>query len=182
MKRTLSLLLLVLLAPAAMVRAQSMGTLTENGVSMDVKAAVALFDDSGPSLTLYLLPFQPTADETAKLQAEDSLWLLSKESPDPKKWKNCPHGKFKLGWSFEKESVGDAKKATVYVYGYSVGEQGSNININKFGTDTDVSVTSPIKIGQDVTVTSKGSDTLSKTVMAWDLKVKAKVLPLKKKP
>ena len=182
MKRTLSLTLLLLSVSAALARAQSMGTLTENGISMDVKAAVALYDDSGPSLTFYMLPFQPTADEIAKLQAEDSMWLLSKESPDPKKWKNCPHGKFKLGWSFEKQSVGDGKKATVYVYGYSVGEQGSNININKFGSDTDVTVTGPVKVGQEVAVASKGSDTLSKTVMAWDLKLKGKVLPLKKKP
>ena len=117
MKRMLFLLALVTAVSAGVARAQSMGTVTENGVAMDVKAAVALFDADGPSLTFYLLPFQPTADEIAKLQVEDSMWLLSKPSPDAKKWKSSPHGKFKLGWSFEKASVGDAKKATVYVYG-----------------------------------------------------------------
>jgi len=182
MKRMLSLLALVMVASVAVARGQSMGTLTENGVAMDVKAAVALLDADGPSLIFYLLPFQPTADEIAKLQAEDGMWLLSKPSPDPKKWKSCPHGKFKLGWSFEKASVGDAKKATVYVYGYSVGSEGSNINVNKFGTDVDVAVAGPVKAAQEVTLTSKGSDTLQKTTMAWDLKVKAKILPLKKKP
>jgi hypothetical protein len=145
MRRTLALLALFMAVSAGVARAQSMGTVTENGVSMDVKEAVALLDADGPSLVFYLLPFQPTADEIAKLQAEDSMWLLGKPSPDPKKWKSCPHGKFKLGWSFEKASVGDAKKATVYIYGYSVGAEGSNININKFGTDVDVSVTGPVK-------------------------------------
>jgi hypothetical protein len=182
MKRILPLLALVMGGSVAVARGQSMGTLTENGVSMDVKAAVALLDPAGPSLTFYLLPFQPTADEIAKLQAEDSMWLLSKPSPDLKKWPSPPHGKLKLGWSFEKESVGDAKKATVFLYGYSVGSAGSNININKFGSDVDVTLTGPVKEGQEVTLTSKGSDTLQTTTMAWDLKVKAKILPLQKKP
>ena len=43
-------------------------------------------------------------------------------------------------------------------------------------------MTGPVKAGQEVTVTSKGTDTLQKTTMAWDLKLKAKILPLKKKP
>jgi hypothetical protein len=182
MRRVLSLLALLMAGSVAVAGAQSMGALTENGVSMDVRAAVALLDAEGPSLTFYLLPFQPTADEIAKLQAEDGMWLLSKPSPDPKKWKSCPHGKFKLGWSFEKASVGDAKKATVYLYGYSVGAEGSNINVNKFGSDVDVAVVGPVKAGQEVTLTSKGSDTLQTTTMAWDLKVKARILPLNKKP
>ena len=180
MKRILFPLALVLAGSAGIAPAQSMGTVTENGVSMDVKAAVALLDADGPSLIFYLLPFQPTADEIAKLQAEDSMWLLGKPSPDPKKWKSSPHGKLKLGWSFEKESVGDAKKATFFLYTYAVGAEGSNININRSGSDVDVSVTDPVKAGQEVTLTSKGSDTLQKTTMAWDLKAKAMILPLKK--
>ncbi len=156
-----------------------MGSLTEDGVSMDVKAAVALLGE-GPSIAFYLLPFQPTAEEIAKLQADDSMWLLSKPSPDPKKWKNGPYGRVKLGWSFEKESVGDAKKATFYLYTYSVGKEGSNMNINKFGEGVDVSLAGSVKEGQQVTLTSKGSDTLMKSTVAWDLKVTAKILALKK--
>lgn len=181
MKRILLLSALAVAVPAALAHAQSMGTLTEDAVSMDVKAAVALLDPDGPSLTFYLLPFQPTAEEIAKLQAEDSMWLLGKPSPDPKKWKQgSPHGKFKLGWSFEKQSMGDPKKATVFIYSYSVGSQGSNLNVNKFGSDVNVAISGPVRVGEEVTVTSKGSDTLSKTVMAWDLKLKARILPLTK--
>jgi hypothetical protein len=182
MKEILGPLALLMAVSAGAARAQSMGTVTENGVSMEVKAAVALLDPSGPSLLFYLLPFQPTDDEIAKLQAEDSFWLLDKPSPDPAKWKKSPHGKFKLGWSFEKEAVGDAKKATLYLYTYAVGAEGSNININKFGSDVEVALGGPVKAGQEVTVTSKGTDTLRDTVMAWDLRLEARVLPLKRKP
>jgi hypothetical protein len=182
MKRILSLLALVMAGSVAAARGQSMGTLSENGVSMDVKAAVALLDPDGPSLTFYLLPFQPSEDEIAKLQAGESMWLLSKPSPDPKKWKSSPQGKLKLGWSFEKESVGDAKKATFFLYTYCVGSEGSNVNLNKSGGDVDVALTGPVKAGEEVTLTSKGSDILQTTKVAWDLKVRAKVLPLQKKP
>jgi hypothetical protein len=175
----LSILFLVGLATVS--GAQTMGTLTENGVSMDVKAAVAVFGD-GPALTVYLLPFQPTPDETAQLQAGETMWLLRKASPDVKKWKNgTPFGHFRLGWSMEKESVGDTKKATVYVYSYNVGVEGSNLNANKFGSDVPVTLTGALKEGQEVAVTSQGSEKFSKSTLAWDLKVKSKVLASTKK-
>jgi hypothetical protein len=179
--KQLFLAILFLVGLATVSGAQTMGTLTENGVSMDVKAAVAVLGD-GPALTVYLLPFQPTPAETAQLQAGETMWLLQKASPDPKKWKNgSPFGSFKLGWSMEKESVGDTKKATVYVYSYNVGVEGSNLNANKFGSDVPVTLTGPLKEGQEVAVTSKGSESFSKSTLAWDLKVKSKVLASTKK-
>jgi hypothetical protein len=179
--KQLCLSIVFLVGLATVSGAQTMGTLTENGVSMDVKAAVAVLGE-GPALTLYLLPFQPTPDETAKLQAGDTFWLLGKASPDPKKWKNgSPYGSFKLGWSLEKESVGDTKKVSVYVYSYNVGVEGSNLNVNKFGSDVPVTLTGPLKEGQEVAVTSKGSESFSKSTLAWDLKVKSKVLASTKK-
>jgi hypothetical protein len=178
MKRILFLLALVTAGSVAVARGQSMGTLTEKGVSMDVKAAVALLDPDGPTLTFYLLPFQPSADEIAKLQARDGNWLLQKPSPDPKKWKTCPHGKFELGWTLEKAAVGDPKKATVFIYGFGIGASGSNVNLNKFGNGVDVAVAGTVKAGQEVTLTSKGSDSM----IDWDLKTKAKILALAKRP
>ncbi len=72
MKRILFVTLL-LTCYAAVSSAQSMGTLTENVVVMDVKAAVGVLESDGARLTLFLLPFQPTAAEIAKLQTDDSL-------------------------------------------------------------------------------------------------------------
>jgi hypothetical protein len=178
MRRVLTLLTLVLASSAALSSAQSMGTLTENGVSMEVKAAVGLLNSDGPSLVFFLLPFQPTAAEAAKLQADDYFWVLDKPSPDPKKWKTCPYGRFKLGWSGAKQSVGDAKKATVYIQGAGIAAEGSATNINKLPAEVDASLAGSVKVGQDVTLTSKGSDTLGKTTLAWDLKVKARVLAM----
>lgn len=179
--KQLCLSIVFLVGLATVSGAQTMGSLTENGVSMDVKAAVAVLGD-GPALTLYLLPFQPRPEETAQLQAGETIWLLRKASPDVKKWKNgTPFGHFKLGWGMHPESAGDTKKATVFVYSYSVGTEGSNLNANAFGSDVPVALTGALKEGQEVGVTSKGSQSFSKNTLAWDPKVKSKVLASTKK-
>jgi hypothetical protein len=178
--RRLMMLSAFLLFPSVLASAQSMGTLTENGVAMDVKAAVALLDSQDAKLVFFLLPFQPTPAEVAKLQADDYFWVLDKPSPDPKKWKSCPYGRLKLGWSNAKESVGDAKKASsFYIMGQDISAEGNATNVNKLPSEVEFSVVGPVKEGQDVSVTSKGSDTLGKTTLAWDLKLKAKVLAMK---
>jgi hypothetical protein len=170
-------LTLALSAAATVSSAQSMGTLTENGVAMEVKGAVGLLKADGPSLEFFLLPFQPTAAEIAKLQADDYFWVLDKPSPDAKKWKTCPFGKFRLNWSGQ--PAGDAKKASVYILGNGLVTEGTGTNINKLPGEVDATLVGTVKEAQDVTLTSKGSDTLGKTTLAWDLKIKSKILAIK---
>jgi hypothetical protein len=173
-------LAMALLASATVSSAQSMGTLTENGVAMEVKAAVGLLKTDGPSLEFYLLPFQPTAAEIAKLQADDYFWVLDKPSPDAKKWKTCPFGKFRLNWTgVAGQGIGDAKKASVYVLGNGIASEGNATNISKLPAEVDASLVGSVKEGQEVTLTSKGSDTTGSTTLAWDLKLKTRVLALK---
>jgi hypothetical protein len=172
-------LTVALAASAAVSSAQSMGTLTENGVVMEVKGAVGVLKADGPTLEFFLLPFQPTAAEIAKLQADDYFWVLDKPSPDTKKWKTCPFGKFRLNWSGAGQSVGDAKKASVYVLGNGIASEGTGTNISKLPAEVDASLVGSVKEGQDVTLTSKGSDTAGATTLAWDLKLKTKIVALK---
>jgi hypothetical protein len=151
-----------------------MGTLGQSGVLMDVKAVVAVLDER-PALVVYLLPFLPDPAETAKLQAEDDLfWISDKASPDPKKWKSCPHGSITLSWGIAKPGeVGDARKAAVYVYSSA---DGSSLTTSKVPGDVQVAVAGPVKVGQDITLTSKGSDTVGGKPMTWNLSLKAKVV------
>jgi hypothetical protein len=60
-----------------------------------------------------------------------------------------------------------------------VAAENTSSNISKLPGEVDASLVGAVKAGQDVTVTSKGSDTVGKTTMAWDLKLKAKVLAMK---
>jgi hypothetical protein len=154
-----------------------MGTLTENGIVMEVKAAVAVLDNG--RLTLFLLPFQPTAAEIAKLQADDNLWITDKPTPDAKKWKSMPHGRFRLDWRGTPQALGNAKQAGVYIQTQGVVAEGTASNINKLPGEVDVTLVGAVKDGQEVAVTSKGSDKITTTTVAWDLKLKARVLTLK---
>ena len=146
---------------------------------MDVKAAAGVLESDGARLTLFLLPFQPTPAEIAKLQTDDSLWILDKPSPDPKKWKTTPFGKFRLDWRHAPQSAGDGKKASVYVLSNGVAAENTSLNISKLPGEIDAALIGTVKAGQDVTVTSKGSDTVGKTTVAWDLKLRAKIVAVK---
>jgi hypothetical protein len=105
--------------------------------------------------------------------------VLDKPSPDAKKWKTCPFGKFRLNWSGAGQGIGDAKKASVYVLGNGIASEGNATNINKLPAEVDASLVGSVKEGQEVTLTSKGSDTTGSTTLAWDLKLKTRVLALK---
>lgn len=176
MKRILCLTL-VLMGYAAVTSAQSMGTLTDSGVVMDVKGAVGVLDDG--RLTVFLLPFQPTAAEIAKLQADDYLWILDKPTPDAKKWKSTPFAKFRLDWRGMPQAIGDARKAGIYLLSNGVAAENTGNNINKLPGEIEATLVGTVKPGQDVTLTSKGTDTIGKTTVAWNLNVKARVLALK---
>src|SRR5262249_31937814 len=141
MKRIMCLVIIVLACALPPCLAQSMGTMTEKGVSMNVKAAVAIFNPDGSSLRFVLLPFQPTAEEVAQLQKDETMWLLDQKTVDAKKWPAwCPYGSFQLSW-FDKTSVGDTKKASILIYTYGIGKGGSNINLNKPGDTIPVTLT-----------------------------------------
>jgi hypothetical protein len=176
MKHLSSLSTVFVAGAATVAGAQSLGTLTQNGTSMEVKSAVAVLTD-GPALTFYLLPFAPSVDEIAKLQARETTWVYKKPSPDPKKWKvYCPYGQFELDWFMYKEAVGDPKKAFLHVRADGVSQL--NVDAEETPTQFNASLTGAIKEGEEVTVISKGSDTSLK--LDWDLKLKGKILPSKK--
>ena len=110
MKRILCLTL-ALTCYAAVSSAQSMGTVTENGIVMDVKAAVGVLDDG--RLTVFLLPFQPTAAEIAKLQTDDSLWVLDKPPRTPRNGRPHRSGNSdSIGEERRKQSVMPRKRAS----------------------------------------------------------------------
>lgn len=179
MKRILSVLAACLACGAISSAAESMGTLTENGVSMEVKGVVALFDAKQPSLRFVLLPFAPTTEDIAKLQAKDPFWATGFKSPDTRKWADwCPYGWVELSWSLEKGSVGDAKKATVYVHSVGVKAPGSNLNASRAGSNMNLALVGVVAEGKDVTLIASGKDSVGKSKLGWNLKLSAKVVPL----
>jgi hypothetical protein len=161
-----SLLAVTLLALAgAPASAQTTGTLTHDGVTMPVKAAVAvLAKNSG--LRVYVLPFAPTAAETALLQKESTLFLMEKKSA---------YGSFWLKW-FGEGDTGKMDKVSVSLTGNDISKPGSTLS-RMFMSGFKGTLTGELKAGATIVFTAAGSAPESRDAVAWDVKVTTKVLP-----
>jgi hypothetical protein len=157
--------------------AQASGTWTHNGTAMPVKAAVAIWDAKRPALKVHFLPFEPSAQETAALQKNDTFWLLDKPGSDPKKWPATPHGSITLSWTFDPKSAGTLAKAWADVYAFGIARPNSNLNSSLTEGELKGTLTGPVKDGSTVTFTSAGEVSFEKDKLAWDVKVTTKVLP-----
>ena len=157
--------------------AQAQGSWTHNGTAMPVKAAVAVWDAKKPALKVHFLPFEPSAQETAALQKNDTFWLLSKPGSDPKKWPATPHGSITLSWSFEPKEAGNLAKAWADVYAFGIGKPNSNLNSSLTAGELKGALTGPVKDGSTVTFNSTGEQAFESDTLRWDVKVTTKVLP-----
>jgi len=162
---------------STVVSAQTGGTLTHNGTPMAVRGVVAVWDAKRPALKIHLLPFVPSAQETAALQRNDTMWLLKKPSIDPGRWPANPHGSITLNWSFDPQSAGTLGKAWADVYSFGIGAPNSNLNFSLTEGELKGTLAGVPKEGATVTFSSMGQGSLEKDTLAWDVKVTTKVLP-----
>ena len=150
-------------APAS---AQTTGTLTHDGVAMPVKAAVAVLDAKGTGLRVYVLPFAPTAAETALLQKESTFFLMQKKSA---------YGSFWLKW-FAVADAGQMEKVSVSLTGHDVSKPSTSLS-RMFMSGFKGTLTGELKPGATIGFTAAGSAPESRDAVAWDVKVTTKVLP-----
>jgi hypothetical protein len=147
--------------------AQTTGTLTHDGKSVAVKSAVAVLDPRGTAVRIYLLPFAPTAAETALLQKESTLFLMEKKSAWASAW---------LNWKFSPTDAGKLEKASVSLRGTDIA--GPNTEFSRmFMSGIQGTFTGELKAGSTLGLTWAGGDGSGRDAAAWDVKVQAKVLP-----
>jgi hypothetical protein len=180
--RVASMLLIAGVVGAAVdAGAEPPGVVTHAGVEMPVRGVVALWDAERPSLRVHLLPFEPTAQEVHDLQSEKSFFFfnLERESPDPGKWPTwMPHARYEMIWSFEKDKVGDHDAAWLFIYGFGIGEAGSNLNLNSMAGEHKGKLTGEVKPGSTITLVAAGQDEIGGDVLSWDLSFTTEVLEL----
>jgi hypothetical protein len=176
---------------AAPAFAQGSGTVTHKGVSMPVTHAVAVWWDDPmcpvtKCLQVYLLPFAPSAQETALMQKGYPTFFLSRPGPDPKKWpKQSPYALMELNWSRAKEGVGRFETAdATFEVAFIAGETVLN-NFSRFAGDLAGTISGDFKLGGTITLQSAGTsarkDWPDTTAIAYDFKVTTKILPATKK-
>jgi len=166
MMKTLTIALGSLLLAGAPASAQTTGTLTHDRVAMPVKAAVAVLDAKGTGLRVYVLPFVPSAAETALLQKESTLFLMQKKSA---------YGSFWLKW-FAAADAGKMEKASVSLTGHDISKPSSSLS-RMFMSGFKGSLTGELKPGATIDFTAAGSSDEARDTVAWDVKVTTKVLP-----
>ncbi len=174
---TAALVVTALATSGRVAAAQGAGTMTHNGVAMNVKGVVAVWDAKRPAVAFYLLPFEPTAAEVALLQKRDTMWLLEKDRTDPNMWKPMPYGSLTLNWSFEPKAVGDLTKAWTDVYSFAIGRPNSNLNFSLTGGELKGTLGGPLQEGSLVTLATTGQGEMEKDKLSWNVKLTAKLLP-----
>jgi hypothetical protein len=150
----------------ARASAQTTGTLTHDRVAMPVKAAVAVLDTKGTGLRVYVLPFVPSAAETALLQKESTLFLMQKKSA---------YGSFWLKW-FTAADAGKTEKMSVSLTGSDISKPNTSLS-RMFMSGFKATLTGELKPGATIGFTAAGSAAESRDTVAWDVKVQTKVLP-----
>jgi hypothetical protein len=164
--KTLTIALGALLLAGAQATAQTTGTLTHDRVAMPVKAAVAVLDAKGTGLRVYVLPFAPTAAETALLQKESTFFLMQKKSA---------YGSFWLKW-FAAADAGQMEKVSVSLTGHDISKPSASLS-RMFMSGFKGTLTGDLKPGATIGFTAAGSDADGRDTAAWDVKITTKILP-----
>lgn len=160
-------------APAAQT-APCSGTVTHAGQTMQVVAAVAVWDASKPGLKLTLLPFTPSAAEVERIRKDEAFFAVVEHAKQAGKNLNAqtPYATLSIEWPFEKEAVGDMGSAFCHLYIGFLKDGGSNMNLSFPADDKGKGITLQGKpeVGGEVTVTAKGADEFSGDAMSWDFR------------
>ena len=175
-----------LLAPlAARPSAQTRGLVTHNGIEMQVKSAIAVWDAKESELLFYLLPFEPTAAEVIRLRQGETFWMMDQKPPvDPKKWPTwVPHAHFYFDWK-SPAAVGDPSIAWFGGYVQGIARKEDSVVTFKF-TPASISgephflgtLTGAPKEGELVTLVAKDQWASGTEKLSWDFTAVAKVVP-----
>ncbi len=162
----------VLALGAGHAAAQTTGTITQAGVVMPVKSALAVLAADGVTVSYYLLPFVPTSAEVTALRQGKTETLLDRPSGD-KKWpRSTPYVELELTWGHDPAGLGKLDQAFFpKLHGYSLT---SEQFITKVPGSGQATLEGQVKAGATLKATASGRDDDEK--LAWDFKAAAPVV------
>jgi hypothetical protein len=114
----------------------------------------------------HVLPFVPTAAETALLQKESTLFLLQKKSA---------YGSFRLVW-FGAADAGTMDKASGSLTGNDISKPNAMLS-RMFMSGFKGTLTGELEPGATIGFTAAGSAAEDRGTAAWDVRTTTKVLP-----
>jgi hypothetical protein len=183
--RTIASVALTGLAFAAgpsLASAQTTGSITQDGVTMPVKAAMAVLSKNGLTVSFLLLSFVPTSEDVAALRAHKTEILLGRPGPDPKKWpRSTPYVESTISWVHDPQALGKLEGSLfTNLHGYNISPKGQFVSAVQ-GKKSTATLTGEIKPGATLTLTAAGVDgpevdERQKNTVSWDFKATATVV------
>ena len=160
--------------------------MTENGVSMKVVDAVAVWNAKEKKLSLYLTPFKLEKKHLAELRKDRAFFVVFKEkSPDPRKWQWCPYAEVNLRM---KRAGGDKTAVEGYHYViYGLTKKNNTANLNRGSSGAQKEITSlkfTVPSGGNpgnLQMRFSGRGKIFDDSYSWELAVKCPVLRSEKK-
>jgi hypothetical protein len=174
----------VLALGAGRAAAQTSGTITNDGISMPVKAALAVVQPNGLNVSFLLLPFVPTPDEVTALRKGKTETLMVRPSGEPKKWpRGTPYVEVTLTWQHNPAGLGKLDQAFfTNLHGYYVAPTPTGQFVAELpGKKGKATLEGEVKAGATLTLTASGFDgpevnPKKDSKVVWDFKAAAPIV------
>ena len=175
------LVFLLLLSVSANAASHSaLGTITQNGKTVSLKAAVAVWDKSEKELTVGLVPFAVTSQDIDEIRESGTLFLaVEKPSPDPGIWQHPPFAELVI--RFEPNTRLLSRERVIH-YRLQVSwldRMNHTSTLNRNSRDEVLRefshLTGSLREGGSVQLSFAGSDSLMKDTIQWDVRVNSTI-------
>lgn len=158
------------------------GVITLNGNTIELKSAVAVWDEADKAVLIGLFPFE-VDERDARIVIQSGAHSLAalKPSPDPSKWKTPPHGAIVLRFrkrgvelrhedleGFSLRSIGLEKPNHSFGVGRRTRQQFA-AEVNELSVRLD-------KTGGAIQLLSAGSESYSGGYFDWNVRVESGIL------
>ena len=177
-----SCLVLLLLLPVSVNAAShsASGTITQNGKTVSLKAAVAVWDQTEKELTIGLVPFAVTSQDIDEIRGAATLFLVvEKPSPDPGVWQHPPFAELVI--RFEPNTRLLSRERVIH-YRLQVSwldRMNHTSTLNRNSPDEVLRefsrLTGSLREGGSVELSFAGSDSLMQDTTQWDVRVNSTI-------
>ena len=156
------------------------GTITQNGKTMNLKAAVAFWDPDYTELTISLVPFAINSQDIDTIEGSGTLFVaVEKPSPDPALWQHSPFADLVMRFDPGTSAI-SAERVTHYRLIVSwLDRMNFTVTLNRNSQDEVHRefghLSGSLRPGGNVQLSSAGSDSLTEDTIRWDVRVNSTI-------
>ena len=175
----LMLFLVVAASPRAETHSAS-GTITQNGKTISLKTAVAVWDPAEKELRIGLVPFAITSQDVETIKGSGTLFVtVEKPSPDPGMWQHSPFADLVIQFEPGTNSISPERVRHYRLIVSWLDRMNFTITLNRNSQDEvqrEFShLSGSLREGGNVQLSFAGSDSLTEDTIQWDVRVNSTI-------